>query len=147
MRGALVLLLVLVPAAGCIDALDPKTGPAIAVRCDDADSDPGKAVSFAKDVQPIFDARCKFCHYPTGAAPIGLETTGLDLSSQGSILAGAAGGVAVVVPGQPCSSILYGKVSPGPPFGSRMPLNGPPFLSDQQLQLIHDWIAEGALAN
>jgi hypothetical protein len=150
MRRALARTLALAAAAavagGCIDALDPKTGPAIAARCVDDDSDPGASVSFAKDIQPIFDMRCKFCHYPTGGAPIGLETTGLDLSSHAAVLAGAAAGP-VVVAGQPCASILYEKVSPGPPFGSRMPLNGPPFLTDAQLQLIHDWIAEGGLAN
>lgn len=147
MRLAVTLHLCLsVLLAGCIDALDPDTGPAVASLCLDEDSDPGTAVSYASDVQPIFNARCQSCHFPTGIAPIGLEVTGLDLSSHATVLAGATAGV-VVEAAQPCASILYEKVSPGPPFGGRMPLNGPPFLTDGQIQLIHDWIAEGALAN
>jgi len=139
--AALVLAL-----AGCIDALDPEVGPPSTARCLDDDSDPGTAVSFTRDIQPIFDDRCKFCHYPTGGAPIGLDFTGLDLSSYRTVLAGATTSV-VVVAGKPCASIIVQKVSQGPPFGSRMPLNGPPFLTDGQIQLIHDWVAEGALAN
>jgi mono/diheme cytochrome c family protein len=142
MRAALTLLAVL---AAC-DSLEPRVGPAALARCLDDDSDPDTQVSYQADIQPIFSERCKTCHTPGGAAPIGLQFTGLDLSSHQTVLAGAIAGP-VVVPGQPCASVLLGKVSPGPPFGSRMPLNGPPFLSDRQLQLIHDWIAEGALDN
>jgi hypothetical protein len=36
------------------------------------------------------------------------------------------------------------KISAAPPFGARMPLDGPPFLSASQIQVISDWIAEGA---
>jgi hypothetical protein len=147
MRRRLAVALALgLAAAGCIDALDPQTGPAVAARCVNDDTDPGTTVSFAGDVQPILDLRCKGCHYPTGANPVGLQATGLDLSSVASVLAGGNAGP-VVVAAQPCGSILYEKVLPGPPFGARMPLSGPPFLTDAQLQVIHDWIAEGGLAN
>ena len=56
-------------------------------------------------------------------------------------------GASIVVSGMPCDSLLWQKISPGPPFGARMPFNGPPFLSDEQRRLIGDWIAEGARDN
>ena len=52
----------------------------------------------------------------------------------------------IVVDGEPCESFLLLKVTDGVPFGARMPLDGPG-LSPRQIQLIHDWIAEGALDN
>jgi mono/diheme cytochrome c family protein len=144
--ACLLLVLILVLAlAGCIDALEPDTGAALAGRCVDEDSDTGTSVSFVTDIAPVFAERCAACHFPDGIAPIGLQVTGLDLSSHASVIAGARTG-AVVVADKPCASVLFLKVSPGPPFGGRMPLNGPPFLTDGQIQLIHDWIAEGALA-
>jgi hypothetical protein len=39
------------------------------------------------------------------------------------------------------------KLESTPPFGSRMPLDGPPYLEDAEVLLIRDWIAEGALDN
>jgi hypothetical protein len=147
-RRAIGLLgfVVLGGGGGCIDALDPDTGAAVAPLCGASDSDPGQATSFANDVAPILAAHCKTCHFPDGVAPIGLQVTGLDLSTYATVIAGATAGP-VVVAGQPCSSVLFLKVSPGPPFGGRMPLNGPPFLTDAEIRLIHDWIAEGALAD
>ena len=143
---AIVVTFLWLGLGGCIDALDPDTGPAVAAACVDADSDTGQAVSYGQNIQPIFNDRCRFCHFPDGVAPIGLQVTGLNLSSYRTVLAGATAGP-VIQASRPCSSILFLKVSPGPPFGGRMPLNGPPFLTDGQIQLIHDWIAEGALAN
>jgi hypothetical protein len=147
-RRALILGLfgLVAMGGGCIDELDPDTGAAVAPLCGASDSDPGQPTSFASDVAPILAARCKACHFPDGVAPIGLQVTGLDLSTYATVIAGATAGP-VVVAGQPCSSVLFLKVSPGPPFGGRMPLNGPPFLTDAQIQVIHDWIAEGALAD
>jgi hypothetical protein len=36
---------------------------------------------------------------------------------------------------------------PTPPFGSRMPYNGPPFYSPEDRAVLRDWIAEGARNN
>jgi len=138
--------LLLAVLAGCIDYLDPQTGSASALRCLDEDGDRNTPVSFAVDIQPIFDMRCRFCHYPTGGSPIGIQTSRLDLSTYQTLRAGGNGGIEFTA-GMPCTSLLFEKLGPGPPFGSRMPLNGPPFLDDRQLQLVHDWIAEGALEN
>jgi hypothetical protein len=127
----------------------PEVGPPLRERCFDVDSDPEVDVSYSIDiVAGIFNSLaidCVKCHTASGASPIGLEVGGLDLSSYAGLRAGGAnGGERIVVPGSPCSSVLVQKVSAGPPFGSRMPLSGPPFLGERELQLLGDWIAEGA---
>jgi hypothetical protein len=143
---ALVFVLA-IGLAGCIDALDPEVGAPLAARCVDADSDPARTLSFATDVAPVLQ-RCRYCHSPYGTVPLGYEIGHLDLGSYETIRAGGAvSGARIIVPGQPCASVLLQKLSPGPPFGSRMPLDGPPFLSDRDLGIIHDWIAEGANDN
>ena len=145
---ALVLCLVAVSVAlgvaGCGDFLEPTVGSAVAARCLNEDTDTSQPVTYVKDIKPLFEMRCRNCHFPTGMNPIGIQSSRLDLSSFETIMAGGVSGPAVMA-GMPCASPLYFKVAPGPPSGSRMPLNGPPFLSDTQIALIHDWILEGAL--
>jgi cytochrome c len=144
-RHALALVLL----CGCVDALEPEVGPPQHARCNGADSDPDHAVSFEQDIRDaLFDGQeyhCSNCHTPTGQTPIGLEVGGLDLSTYASLRAGGAiSGDRVVVPGDACASILVQKLGEAPPFGARMPLDGPPFLDDEDLEIIIDWIAEGA---
>lgn len=131
---------------GCVDYLAPDVGPLLPPPCQDADSDPAVEVSYALDVQAaIFDGPCRRCHYPDSANPIGLRRSGLDLSSHATLLRGGINSQqTIVVAGQPCQSVLYQKLVEGPPFGSRMPFDGPPYLSDEELARVHDWIAEGA---
>ncbi|HTJ42486.1 MAG TPA: c-type cytochrome domain-containing protein [Kofleriaceae bacterium] len=135
---------------GCVDSLAPDVGPIAHAPCTDDDSNPDRDVHFAADLHDgIFASEtfhCVRCHTPSGATPIGYEVTGLDLSSYDTLTAGARG-FAVVVPGAPCASVLVQKLGEAPPFGGRMPLDGPPFLTDDDLQLVADWIAEGAREN
>jgi len=148
------LLLLLAPL-GCLDAiapLDPMVGEPLAARCSNIDSDPDVDVSFSNDVQPILlgltAAPGCGCHLPTNPDPVGLEETGLDLSTYGGLVAGGVNSLGgVIVPGAPCDSIIWQKIAPGPPFGSRMPFDGPPFLDEDTRQIISDWIAEGARDN
>ena len=140
-----------VALAAC--ALEPEVGPRFAGECNDADLHPDVSVSFSAQIRPIIDRSTSMggcgCHLPNaGGASTGIQLSGLNLSSLSSLrMGGFMSGSRVVVPKQPCSSILYLKVEDAPPFGSRMPLNGPPFLSDEETDLIHDWIAEGAADN
>ena len=131
--------------AGCFSPVAPDIGPIAHAPCSNADSDPAHAVSFSADLAGgVFtEYHCAHCHTPTGVTPIGLEVSGLDLESYATLMAGARG-TAVVVPGEPCSSLLVQKVGDAPPRGGRMPLDGPPFLEDDDIQLLSDWIAEGA---
>lgn len=147
-----VVALALVLGAGCLDAVEPDVGPLAVAACVDGDSDPDTAVSYRRDlVAGIFHSaayQCDRCHTAAGATPLGLVVGGLDLGSyDGLRRGGVRAGADVVIAGRPCASALYRKVVAGPPFGARMPLDGPPFLSAADVALIHDWIAEGAHAD
>ncbi len=138
---------------GCADWIPVETPPNLALRCPDADTDPTQTVSFRRDifeavirsVQPAAP-NCS-CHLSDSGIRIGIELAGLRLDSHTTLRAGGNNTRRnIVVPGQPCASALYLKLTASPPIGSRMPLSGR-FLTNQQLQLVHDWIAEGANDN
>lgn len=140
--GAIVL-------AAC--ALEPDVGARFPNECSDADSHPASTVSFARDIRPLINrqgAGCG-CHLPSASgAGTGTQISGLDLSSLTTLRSGGLNsGARVIVAGQPCESVMYLKLESAPPFGSRMPLNGPPFWNSDELNLLHDWIAEGAQDN
>lgn len=108
--------------------------PAVAERRRPA---PGEPVTFA-DVEPIFLKACIKCHSDNSrmaAPPDGLRLTGYE-----AILRG--GERLVVVPGNPEASELWrrlaGVATP------RMPFDGPPWLPEDDIRLIRDWIAQGA---
>jgi mono/diheme cytochrome c family protein len=137
---------------GCLDAFEPETGPLLVSPCENIDSNPDVSVSFRVDIlEGIFqreEINCVRCHTPGGETPIGIEATGFDVSNRATLLRGGNNtGAGIVITGQPCDSLLVQKVSAAPPIGSRMPLPGPPFLSDRDQQQLKDWIAEGARDN
>ncbi len=147
-------------AAGCLDALDPldpEVGALQRQRCVNQDSDVENRVSFSQDVLPIFRGEAAMrgqasvgcgCHQPSNPNPIGLEQAGLDLSSFSALRSGGINSQSdIVIPAEPCNSVLLQKLSAAPPFGVRMPFNGPPFLDSTSMQRIADWIAEGARDN
>lgn len=141
-------------ANGCSEFSPVETPPNLTARCRDEDTNPRVAVSFQRDIlQGIFLVRretapgCS-CHNPADDLPVGFQMSGLDLSSFATALRGGTNTPnTAVIAGQPCRSALFLKVTESPPFGARMPRNGPPFLTDAQIRLIHDWIAEGARDN
>lgn len=116
-------------------------------------------VSYSSDIQPIFTERCVVCHQPGGSGYsfTGGANSGLDLKQGFSynrlvnVPTFEESGVAPfmrVDPGNSANSFLYQKVYSGnPKAGERMPLNGPPFLSGQQIQMIKSWIDLGAQNN
>lgn len=135
--------------SGCTLPGEPDDQGLAISSCFNDDSDPDKEVEFAEVLAIISRAKAESgctCHDPGDADPSGFRTTGLDLTTYGAILEGSNGG-AVVVPSQPCESLLYRKVTSSPGIGERMPRSGAPFLSDEDQMLIHDWIAEGANAD
>jgi uncharacterized membrane protein len=94
----------------------------------------GATVSFANDIMPIIQSRCIGCH--------GGERTqeGLDLKTHASIMAGSNNG-AVVIAGDAANSLLVEMVAT-----QKMPKRGPK-LTPPQIQLITDWVNQGALDN
>jgi len=91
--------------------------------------------SFARDVLPVFQQRCVFCHGTDG---------GWDSSSYESVMNTGDNGP-VVVPGDVANSLLAQKVQGLQTDGKVMPPTGK--LSDAVIQPILDWIAAGAPDN
>jgi hypothetical protein len=150
---ALATGLALALGAGCLlDPIEPDVGPVLAGTCDPSDSDPDVEISFSLDIRPLMnrprgEAGCS-CHTPTNGNPSGIALGGLNLGSYQSLRQGGrVSGSELVVEGDPCASVIMEKVSDTPSFGARMPLDGPPYLSHDEIQLLHDWIAEGARDN
>ena len=118
--------------------------------CTDRGTDPvpaggggPEAVSFAADIQPVFNAHCVGCH---GAGGNG----GLDLRAGLSYghLVGVVSpnyGIARVTAGDADASLLYRKLSGAAGVGSVMPPTGQ--LDAGTLDLVERWIAEGARDN
>jgi len=98
---------------------------------------PGMTITYA-DVAPIFATRCAKCHTDNGL--MGTAPEGYRLTSYEATL--ASFDRARVVPGNPSASELIrrirGQARP------RMPFDGPPFLADDEIRLIEDWIIQGA---
>tara|TARA_R110000868_G_scaffold304437_3_gene564991 strand:+ start:12382 stop:12792 length:411 start_codon:yes stop_codon:yes gene_type:complete len=106
---------------------------------DDDDENPIENVSYANQVQPIFNSSCTSCHGSNG---------GVNLSSF-SLLMGSVGnnyGNQLVVPNDADASGLVDKLEPSPDHGSRMPIGSSP-LSSTQIETIRTWINEGATNN
>jgi hypothetical protein len=94
-------------------------------------------VVYNDDIQPIFNARCIACHG---------GTSGVTLSSYTDVMTsvGVQYSRTIVEPGEPDQSPIVNKIGLNPTHGDRMPQGGP-YLSDAQINLIRQWIAEGAL--
>ena len=152
-RAAALLGGALLLGGGCIEDLRPDVGPPAQDLCVDEDSNPATEVRFGRDIVDTIFAKevtgCHACHRPERSDAAGLRgRRARYLSTAATLMAGGVvSGSDIVLPGRPCDSILLEKVGASAPFGGRMPLNGPPFLDDDERQLIHDWIAEGALDN
>jgi uncharacterized membrane protein len=86
------------------------------------------------DLAPILAARCTMCHSGP-AAPRGLR-----LDSYDAIVKGSERG-AVARAGDPGGSELMRRLTGQ--SQPRMPMTGPPFLSDQEIALFRQWIADG----
>jgi mono/diheme cytochrome c family protein len=86
------------------------------------------------ELAPILAARCVMCHSGVDA-PLGLHLDTLD-----GLMSGSENG-AVVKAGDPAGSELIrrlkGLSTP------RMPMTGPPFLSDHEIALFEGWVAAG----
>lgn len=87
------------------------------------------------EVSRILSAHCVVCHQGE-AAPLGLR-----LDSHASVLRGSSRGP-VVRPGDARGSELMRRVRGE--SQPRMPLTGPPWLTDAQIATLEQWIAAGA---
>lgn len=99
------------------------------------ESPTSSGVSFASDIFPILDSRCKNCH----GGDRGTEE-GLDMTTYANLMAGSDNGP-VVVAGDADNSLMVEML-----LANKMPKRGPK-LTPPQVQLIVDWIDQGALDN
>ncbi|MFN8179638.1 MAG: IPT/TIG domain-containing protein [bacterium] len=106
-------------------------------------------VLFGRDVTPLFDFQvngghdCVSCHGFCEPACTG----GFEILPYDRLMQGSATGI-VVIPRRSASSRLIQVLLPTTPVGSRMPQSTVPFyMSDAEIQLISDWIDQGARSN
>ncbi len=107
---------------------------------------PPADVSFATQIQPVFNESCS-CHL-TAAGPGGLDLRpGQSYGNLVNVFSSNYVGSTRVTPGSPDNSLLWIKVSDVPPaqFGDRMPLGGS--LNANDIAAIRAWIEEGAEEN
>lgn len=147
---------------GC-SALDPNTG-ALQQPTDVPDADGGDAgetdnidpggVHFGQQIRPLMNRPgkgdptgrgCKSCHYSTEASHVGLDLGGLDLSTLGKLrMGGGSSGSRIVVAGKPAESVIVQALLGQYPYANRMPKNGNPYWTDEEIGLVKQWISEGA---
>jgi hypothetical protein len=115
-------------SVGCSDLGDP-----VAADVGNGDGNGGgELTSFDNQILPIFEAnRCFDCHSPTNAQ------AGLDLTSYESLMDEQAHDP-VVIPYEPDNSTLVEVLE-----NQQMPQGGP-YLSPGEIDLIRQWILEGA---
>ena len=98
---------------------------------------PGDPVTYS-DVAPILVGRCVKCHGPNSIikrVPEGFRLDTLERTLDASDRAR-------VVPGNPSGSELVRRIRGE--SRPRMPFDGPPYLRDDEIRLIEQWIAQGA---
>jgi hypothetical protein len=99
----------------------------------------GQIQTYKDNVQPLFSSRCVKCHN-TGIA----LTPGQSWTSLVNVTATQSAGT-LVIPGDSANSVLYNRLTGnGFPPPSRMPKDGPPFLTTNETSIIKSWIAMGA---
>ena len=127
------LLSVLLMIAGAfIPALAQSTGASV----QNSPGDQPNSVTY-RDVAPIFQQRCVRCHFRN---MVYMPPRQLSLESYRQIMQG--GDNLVVIPGYVRGSELFRRVSGL--THPRMPFDGPPWLPAQEIDLIGQWIADGA---
>ncbi|GAB4372679.1 MAG: hypothetical protein Kow0042_16110 [Calditrichia bacterium] len=97
----------------------------------------------------IFNRSCAVSNCHVGnSAPLGLDLSeGKSYANLVNVPSSEAPGLMRVKPSDPDNSYLVHKIEGGPNIsGDRMPLGRSP-LSQEQIQLIRQWIADGAPAN
>jgi hypothetical protein len=93
---------------------------------------------------------CTQCHSNVGRNPSGGMNLTHDVAYDQIVNVAARDkpGATRIIPGDPDHSYLLLKLEGAPGItGNRMPNNGPPYLTDGQIQIIRRWIEIGAPRN
>jgi WD40 repeat protein/mono/diheme cytochrome c family protein len=94
-------------------------------------------VSYYRDIRPLFQQHCQGCHQPAQNRGSYVMTGYADLFKLGDT------GEKPIEPGHPEKSYLVSQISPREGKPPAMPKNRSP-LTEQQVALITNWIAQGA---
>ncbi len=123
--------------------------------CASSSSSAAPAGATFSDIYPLIfpvttKAQCNFCHgLPANDKSNGKLSMGMDKATAYAALVGKTSsssmcsGKALVVAGQPDSSLFLQKLDTTPPCGGHMPLGGDA-LPAAQLDMVRTWIAAGA---
>ncbi len=146
------------PALG--PSQDDDAGATIIVTGDDAGDDGGDGgeagvalVSFKDQIRPLMNRSntdptghgCAYCHYPGQGTQEGFNMTGLNLSTLGTLrMGGDTTGTNIINVATPLQSGIVEKLQGHYFEGVRMPKSGPPYWSDDEIQLVITWISQGA---
>ncbi|MEZ4364357.1 MAG: c-type cytochrome domain-containing protein [Kofleriaceae bacterium] len=106
-------------------------------RCLTMPAVPAGCVDYATMIQPLLDHNCTRCH--AGDRP----PQWLRLDSYDHVVAGSVRRNEVTA----CNagaSLLADKIGASPSVGKRMPFDGPPYLTPQQIAMVSQWINQGA---
>ncbi len=97
----------------------------------------GKAISYYTQIRPIFAAHCQGCHQPAKAEG------GYVMTSFAELLAGGESGSVAIAAEDPSASYLIERITPTD-GEAEMPPEGPA-LAEAEIDLVRQWIAEGAV--
>ncbi len=101
-----------------------------------------REVSYKRDVQPILAANCYECHAPKKP---GYEASGFDTTSYDALMRGGKFG-ALIKPGDAFTSAFNLVVEGRVHQSIRMP-HGREKLSDHNLEILKNWVNQGAKNN
>lgn len=100
-------------------------------------------VSYASDILPVLQQNCFECHQAGGK---GEKASGLNMETYEGLMKGTKYGP-VINPGNSLTSTIVLLVEGRANQVIKMPHDGRPSLSDQQVQVIKTWIDQGAQNN
>jgi Protein of unknown function (DUF1553)/Protein of unknown function (DUF1549)/Planctomycete cytochrome C len=97
-------------------------------------------VSFNRDIKPILAERCFKCHGPDPAA----READLRLDTHAGATAELESGLFAIVPGRPDESALIARITHADEDERMPPADAGDRLSEQEIALLRQWIADGA---
>jgi len=100
-------------------------------------------VSFHSHIAPILNQHCVSCHVE---GKPGTEASGLQLDSYAHLMKGTRFG-AVVVPGDPLSSVINTLVEGRADPSIKMPHTSSDQLTAWEITQLHNWVQQGARDN
>ena len=133
-------LSILLGAVGCSSSSSSPSSPS-----------PTPTVTFSTQIQQqIFNPACTACHTDDGRTPssnLNLKS-GVSISNLVNVASVGKAGAVRVIAGNPSGSYLIQKLEGAADIvGLRMPRNGPPYPTTEQVALIRQWIQNGAPNN